>query len=71
MTHGSKIVNLSWSNIRDNSDKIGGVTQVTVMKEKLYSSLVSILVNMINTASVERGRTTNNSMYLFLAMNIL
>ena len=53
MTHSTQIVDFSRSNIGDDSDEVSGVTEITVMEEKLGSLLVSVFVDVVNTSSVE------------------
>ena len=55
VTHRTEIVDFVGLRFGNDGDKVGGVTKITVMKEKLNSSLMSIFVNVVNTASVERG----------------
>ena len=37
--HGTKVVNLMRPHFRDNVEQVGGVTKITIMKEKLQSRL--------------------------------
>jgi len=64
VAHCSEVIDFGRADIRDNCNEIGGITKITVVKEKLDSGLMPIPVDVIDTASVERGRTTNNSMNL-------
>ena len=54
MTHGTKIENFIGLDIGNNCDKIGGVTQISVVKEQFYTRLVTVAVDVINTTCVER-----------------
>ena len=53
VTHGSKVIDLGGANVGDDGDKIGGIAKVTVVEEELDSGLVPVLVDVIDTASVE------------------
>eukprot|EP00581_Thalassiosira_minuscula_P028288 CAMPEP_0183751564 /NCGR_PEP_ID=MMETSP0739-20130205/1813_1 /TAXON_ID=385413 /ORGANISM="Thalassiosira miniscula, Strain CCMP1093" /LENGTH=78 /DNA_ID=CAMNT_0025987807 /DNA_START=51 /DNA_END=284 /DNA_ORIENTATION=+ len=62
MTHCTKVVNLIRLHIGNDGNKIGSVAQVTVVEEELDSSIVAVTVDVIDTSSVERGRTTDDAM---------
>lgn len=64
MTLGRQIIYLIWSNVGDNANKIGCITQIAIMKEELHTGFMTVTVDVVNTASVERRRTTNDSMNL-------
>jgi hypothetical protein len=68
MTHGTEVIDFVGADICDNSNKICGITKISIVKEKLYSSFVLILVDVINTASVERGGTADDSMNLHVTL---
>lgn len=68
MTHSPKIVNFIRFNISDNCNKVGGITEITIVKEKLYTSLVTVTVDVINTTSIEGGTTTDDAMDLLKMM---
>ena len=55
MTHCTKVINFGGTDICNDGDKVGSITKISVVKEKLNSSVMSIFVNVVNTASVERG----------------
>jgi hypothetical protein len=62
--HGSEVVDLVGTNIGDDSNKIGGITKISVVKEKFDSSLMPIPIDMINASSVERRGAPNDSVHL-------
>ena len=64
MTHCTQVVDFSWTHIGDDGDKISGITKITVVEEQFDASLMSVLVDVVNTSSVESGSTTDDSMYL-------
>mmetsp|Transcript_32108 Transcript_32108/g.67312 ORF Transcript_32108/g.67312 Transcript_32108/m.67312 type:complete len:236 (-) Transcript_32108:172-879(-) len=61
VTHGTQIVNFIRLYIGDDCNEIGSIAQVTIMEEKLDSRVVTVAVNVIDAASIERRRATNNS----------
>mmetsp|Transcript_8175 Transcript_8175/g.9528 ORF Transcript_8175/g.9528 Transcript_8175/m.9528 type:complete len:214 (+) Transcript_8175:510-1151(+) len=61
VTHGSKIVDLSGTGIGNDSDEVSGITQISIVKEKLNSGFVPVLVDVVDTSGVERGRTTDDT----------
>jgi len=54
MGHSSEVVDLIGTNVGNDGDKICCITKISVVKEKFDSSLVSVLINMVNTSSIER-----------------
>lgn len=64
MTHRSQVVDFVWLDLRNNGNEICCVTQVTVMQVKLYTGLMTIFVDVIDTARIERRGTTDDSVYL-------
>ena len=64
MTHGSKIVDFVRLNLGDDGDEICGIAQVTIVKEQLDTGLVTILVDVIDTSSVETRGTTDDTVNL-------
>ena len=64
MTHGSQVVNFIRLHVRNDGNKIGCIAQVAIMKKKLDAGLVAVAVDVINTASVEGRRTTDDAMNL-------
>ena len=54
MRLGGQIVNLIRADSGDHSGEIRGVQQVTIMK-------INLVVDVIDTRSVERGGTTDNT----------
>mmetsp|Transcript_6988 Transcript_6988/g.11601 ORF Transcript_6988/g.11601 Transcript_6988/m.11601 type:complete len:240 (+) Transcript_6988:495-1214(+) len=59
--HGTEIVDLSWLDIGDDGNQVGGVAKITVMKEDLDSSFVTVSVDVVDTTSVEARRTTDDT----------
>lgn len=55
MTHGTQVVNLIRLDVGNDGNKIGSITQVTIVKEKLNASLVAVTVDVVDTTSVEGG----------------
>ena len=53
VTHGTQVVNLIGLDIGNDGNKVGGITQITVVKEELNSSFVAVTVDVVDTASVE------------------
>lgn len=64
MTHCTKVVDFSGSDISDDGDQIGSITKISVMKEEFHSGFVSVSVDVVDSASVEGRGTTNDSMDL-------
>jgi hypothetical protein len=64
MTHGSKVVNFIGLNVGNNCDKIGGITKISIVKKELYTSVVTVTVDVVDTASVEGRTTTDDSVDL-------
>ena len=64
MTHGSEVVNFGRLDLGNDSDEVRGIAKITIVQKQLYSRLVTIAVDMVNTPSVERGRTTDDSVDL-------
>ena len=64
VTHGSKVVNFGRLDLRNDSDEVRGITKITIVQKQLHPSLVTIAVDVVNTPSVERGRTTDDSVDL-------
>lgn len=64
MTHCSQIVNFVRLHICNDSNEIRRIAQITIMQKKFDSSLMTITIDVINTAGVEGGGTTNDSMNL-------
>ena len=53
MTHGTQVVNFIGLHSGNNGDEVGGIAQVTVVQENLYGTVVTVTVNVVDTASVE------------------
>ena len=64
MGHGTKIVDLSGLNIGNDGDQVGGVAKISIVKKDLYSSLVAVSIDVIDTTSVEARRAADNTMDL-------
>ena len=64
MTHGSQVVDLRGLDVIDDGDEIGGVAQVTVVQEDLDSGLVAVLVDVLNSASIEGTGATYDAVDL-------
>ena len=64
MRHGTKIINLSGLDIRNDGDQVGGVAEITVVEKDLDSGLVAVSVDVIDTTSVEARRTADDAVYL-------
>ena len=64
MTHGTQIVDFLRLDLGNDADEIGGVAQVTVMQKELDSAIMTILVDVLDTSSVETRGTTDNTMDL-------
>lgn len=65
MGHGSQVINFSRADVCNDGNEIRGIAKIPIVKEKLNSSIVTVLIDMINATSIEGGRAANNSMYLF------
>lgn len=66
VTHGTQVVNLIRLDVGNDGNKIGSITQVTIVKEKLNASLVAVTVDVVDTTSVEGGWTTDDAVDLLL-----
>jgi hypothetical protein len=64
VTHGTQVVDFLRLDLGNDGDEIGGVAQVTVMQKELDSTIVTILVDVLDTPSVERRGTTDDTMDL-------
>ena len=64
MAHCPKIVNFGRLDLRDDTNEIGRVTQITVMQKELHTGFMAIFVNMVDATSVETRGTTDNTMNL-------
>ena len=62
--HGAQVKNLIRLHVSNDSNEIGGITQVTVVEEKLDARLVTVAVDVIDAASVEGRRTADDAMDL-------
>jgi hypothetical protein len=64
VTHGSEVVNFGRLDLGNDSDEVRGIAKITIVQKQLHSRLVTIAVDVVNTPSVERGRTTDDSVDL-------
>lgn len=64
MRHGSEVVDFRGADVGDDGDEIGGIAEVTVVKEEFYSSLVSVFVDVVDASSIENGCTTDDTVHL-------
>ena len=64
MTLRTEVVDLVRLEIIDQFDEVHGVGQVAVVKEKLHSVYVGILVKMINAIGVEGAGAADDSVDL-------
>jgi DNA integrity scanning protein DisA with diadenylate cyclase activity len=64
VTHGTQVVDFYRLDLANDGDEIGGIAQVTVMQKELDTSIMTILVDVLDTTSVETRGTTDNTMDL-------
>ena len=64
MTLSSQVVNLVRLDLSHQPTQIRRIRQITVMKEEIHTLGMWIFVQVIDSSSVERRRTTNDSVYL-------
>ena len=64
MAHCPQVVDFGRLDLRDDSNEIGRVTQITVMQKELHTGFMAISVNVVDTTSVETRGTTDNTMDL-------
>ena len=64
MTLGAKMINLVWLEPVDQFDEIYGVRQVAVVKEKLHSMHMRVLIQVVDAIRVERARAADDAMDL-------
>lgn len=64
VTHRSQVVNLIGFDIGDNCDEVCSVTKISIVEEELNSSFVTVTVDVINSPSVKRRRSTDDTMNL-------
>lgn len=57
----SQVVKLGRLHMVDDVDQIGRVGQITIVQQEL-GALVRVFVQMLDTARVERGRSTDDAM---------
>ena len=55
MAHGRQIVDFVRLKFLVQSNKIGGIGQITMMKEKANSYFMGIILEVINPCRIERG----------------
>lgn len=53
MTHGTQVVDFIGLHVSNNCNKVGSITEITIVKEKLDTSFMAVTVDVIDTASVE------------------
>jgi hypothetical protein len=58
MALGRKIVNLVGLRVLDDADEICRIRHVPVMQNETYTRLMRVLIEMVDTACIERRRTT-------------
>src|SRR5262249_21328782 len=58
MTLGCEIVNLVRLSVLDDADQIRRICHVAIMKNKPYFLVMEVLIEMVDTACIERGGTT-------------
>mmetsp|Transcript_16924 Transcript_16924/g.34727 ORF Transcript_16924/g.34727 Transcript_16924/m.34727 type:complete len:239 (-) Transcript_16924:116-832(-) len=63
VTHSTKVVNLSRTNLRYDGDEVGCVAKIAIVKEQLHTSVVAVFVNVVNATGVEGGGATNDAMH--------
>jgi hypothetical protein len=60
VTHGSEVVNFGRLDLGNDSDEVRGIAKIPIVQKQLHPRLVTIAVDVVNTPSVERGRTTDD-----------
>jgi len=53
VTHSTQVVNFIGLNVGNNGNKIGSIAEITIVKEKLDTSFMTVTVDVINTAGVK------------------
>ena len=66
MTHGTKIVDLVGADVGDDGDKVGRITEITVVEEYFYSSFMPVFLDVFDTSSIDCGSTTDDSVNLII-----
>ena len=64
VTHGSQVVYFGGFDSADDADQVCGVAEIAVVQKELDARLVTVLVQVLNTARVETRRATNYAMNL-------
>ena len=64
MTLSAEVINLIGLCLLDNSSQVRTITQITIVQNKVFILDMRILINMINTLSVKRRRSSFNTMNL-------
>ena len=62
--HGSQVVNFRWLDRTNDGNQVGSIAKISVMEKDLDSSFVTVLVDVVNTTSVEAGRSSHNAVHL-------
>lgn len=63
----SQVVNLIRLDLSHQSAQVGGISEISIVKEETDTLVVRILVKMVDSSRVERRRTSNNSVH-FIAL---
>jgi len=53
VTHSTQVVDFIGLHVGNNGDKIGSIAEITIMKEKLNTSFMTVTVDVVNAAGVE------------------
>jgi hypothetical protein len=53
VTHGTQVVDFIGLHVGNNCNKIGSIAEITIVKEKLDASFMTVAVDVIDTAGVE------------------
>jgi hypothetical protein len=61
---GGQVVDLVWLYLLENTDEIGGVGEIPIMKDHISVLLVRILIEVVDPIGIEKGRPALDAMDL-------
>jgi len=64
MALGAEVIYLIWLNAVDEVGELCAIGEVPVMKEKPYSWLMGVNIDMVDSGGAESARPSDNAMYL-------
>ena len=62
--HGAEVVDLGGTDLGNDGDQVGGIAEIAIVQEELHAGRMTVLVEMVDAASVEGRRTTDDAVDL-------